>query len=261
MLILSVLATQAFAVDLTVAGGCPGKTQIAITAATPSSSVRVLSGTGPGADAIVIDGCSVTTGLAGATARALTTANAGGAKTLWPNVGAGACGMSVQVLDVATCTLSGVDQIALQGHAEGPDFTGDGWVQCNGYYDTAAGSEIPTAWAPDCQGGADNQIRMACGKDVASYRFIDVNKNPFRDGLVAYPEVGIIYNSNFALDANHIYATGNDPDIAVSWWQNGNGCSESSASVTMNNGCTWEASNCFGQNLTADRYLWLYTKP
>lgn len=256
-----VLAASAFAIDLDIAGGCPGKTLLSGTGATPSNSVRVLSGAAPGGDAIVVDGCSVTTGLAAPVARKLTTADAAGNANMSPSLGAGACGMWLQLLDVATCTLSGTEQIPLAGQSVGPDMTAEGWTQCQGYYDTATGTEIPAAWGAECTGPSDNLIRLVCGRDVGSYRYIDVSKNPFRDGLVAYPEVGLIFNANFPVAENQIYATGNHPHIGQSWWQNGNGCDESSLSTTVNNVCSWEASNCFGQGLTGDRYLWLYTKP
>jgi hypothetical protein len=258
---LVLIAATAFAIDIDVGGGCPGKTLISGTGATGLGGVRVISGSGPGGDAITTDGCAVTSGLAGPVARGLTTADALGNARLSPKLGAGACGMWLQLLDTTTCTLSGVMQIPLVGHSPGPDFSADGWVQCQGYYDTTSPNEIPAAWGADCTGPSDNQIRMVCGPNDASYRFIDVNKNPFRDGLVSYPEIGLIFDANFGITTNEIYATGNHPHIGVSWWQNGAGCGELQLNTTVNNVCSWEASNCFGQGLTGDRYLWLYTRP
>ncbi len=255
------ISAFALAIVLDVAGGCPGKTLLTVTSATPSADVRLLSGTTTGGDVIVVDGCTVTTGLASPVARKLAAADASGNLNMSPTLGAGACGMFMQALDVTTCTLSAASQIPLAGQSVGPDMTADGWTQCQGYYDTAGGVEIPTAWGADCAGPSDNEVRVVCGRDLSTYRYIDVSKNPFRDGLVAYPETGLIYNANFAYAENQIYATGNHPHVAVSWWQNGNGCSETSLNLTVNNGCTWEASNCFGQNLAGDRYLWIYTKP
>ena len=36
------------------------------------------------------------------------------------------------------------------------------------------------------------------------------------------------------------------------------GCGEGNAMLTMNNICPWDASDCFGQNLMGDRYLFVY---
>lgn len=260
-MIIVFAALTAQASDVDIAGGCPGKTLISGSGLSASSNVRVLSGSGVGGDVISTDGCVVTTGLAGPVARALATSDVFGNLQMGPRLGAGACGMYIQLLDVATCTLSDAESVPLAGQSEGPDFSAEGWTQCQGYYDTKTDGEIPKVWGGACEGVADNQVRVACGANTGSYRYIDVNKNPFRDGLVSYPEHGIIYNSNFALTNNDIYATGNDPHVAQSWWQTGDGCGESNLNLTVNNICTWEASNCFGQGLTGDRYLWIYVKP
>lgn len=145
----------------------------------------------------------------------------------------------------------------------GPDFSADGWHQCAGYYDTAGGpADIPLKWAPECREAADDQTKMVCGKSLFNYRWIDINHNPWRDGLPAYPTMGWIVGDNFGgAHANQIYANGNHPDVGVSWWGTGDGCNEFVGSTTMNNGCAWEAANCFGAGLTGDRYLWVYAKP
>ena len=149
----------------------------------------------------------------------------------------------------------------------GPDFSADGcWQQCEGYLDQPGGDEVPKEWGNDCVGTQFKKLRIACGASTNQYRFITVNKNVFKDGLNAYPEMGLIteakdQNKNDFVTQNQIYATGNHPHTGVSWWGNGNGCNEASLSVTINNGCSWEASNCFGQNLGGPRYLWVYVSP
>jgi hypothetical protein len=163
----------------------------------------------------------------------------------------------------------GIDQDCLGGDKacyigiEGPDFSADGYRQCAGYFDTAGGpSDIPAKWAPDCREADDNETRLVCGLDLTNYRWIDISQNPWRDKLPAYPTIGWITDDNFGhTHKNQIYATGNDPDVGQSWWGTGDGCSEFAANTTVNNFCSWEASNCFGAGLTGDRYLWVYARP
>ncbi len=139
----------------------------------------------------------------------------------------------------------------------GPSYSG--WTQCAGYYDRQNIDDIPkVGWADACTGQGFTRVRVACGSNTAP-RYIDVSRNVFETGLNSYPEVGLIYNGNFAYDPqNYIYSQGNHPNRDRSWWANGRGCSESSPSLTINNVCSWDASNCFGQNLTGPRYLFVY---
>ncbi len=143
------------------------------------------------------------------------------------------------------------------GGRVGPSYSG--WTQCAGYYDQAGTDDIPlVGWASSCNGHGFTNVRVACGSATAP-RYIDVSRNVFETGLNSYPEVGLIYNGNFAYDSrNYIYSQGNQPNQNRSWWANGNGCNESSPSLTINNSCSWEASNCFGQNLSGARYLFVY---
>ncbi len=157
------------------------------------------------------------------------------------------------------CTLTTPTVPGFSGEL-GPVF-GDGWLQCEGYYDKPGGDDVPKNWGDDCDGNAYSKTKMVCGASLGSYRFIDVNKNVFKDGLASYPEDGLIYNANYSGYENKIYADGNHPHNGSSWWGGGDGCSESSKNTTVNNSCSWEASNCFGQNLNGNRYLWLYVKP
>ncbi len=149
----------------------------------------------------------------------------------------------------------------------GPDFSNDGcWQQCEGYLDKLNSEDVPPTWGDDCTNPAYNKLRIVCGASLGQYRYITVNKNVFKDGLNAYPEVGLISEwkdqggNNFA-GGNDIYATSNHPHNGASWWVNGNGCDEAFPSTTINNSCQWEASNCFGQGLGGDRFLWVYVSP
>ena len=156
------------------------------------------------------------------------------------------------------CQVSG--QVPNFSGETGPAF-GDGWLQCAGYYDRPGGDDVPRAWGQPCALNNYNKLRVVCGSSRNSYRYIDVNKNVFRLGLSGYPETNLITDSNFTIQANQIYANGNQPNSGTSWWAGGNGCSESSRNLTVNNSCGWEASNCFGLNHNGNRYLWVYVKP
>lgn len=144
----------------------------------------------------------------------------------------------------------------------GPTFAG--WTQCEGYYDTRTAMEIPADWGADCIDAGFTKLRLACGASTSSYRYIDVSKNVFKDGLSAYPESGIITDARdqsgttFSV-TNAVWAKSNDPHKGASWWGGSQGCGETNNNLTVENRCTYEASNCFGQGLTsANRYLWVY---
>jgi hypothetical protein len=140
----------------------------------------------------------------------------------------------------------------------GPIFPG--WLQAAGYLDTSGGAdEIPTSWCPGCT-ASYTKLKLVCGPNFGTYRYIDVNKNVFALGLASNPETGLITGSNFALSLNQIWANGGNPSAGTSWWVTGDGCNESNPSLTVNNACTWEAGNCFGQGLSGDRYLWVYVQ-
>jgi hypothetical protein len=147
----------------------------------------------------------------------------------------------------------------------GPTFSG--WTQCEGYLDKASTEDLPTAWGNDCVGSSYNKVRLVCGASSSSYRYIDVKKNIFKSGLTAYSETGLITDfrnqsgTALTIPDNTIYAESNNPNLGRSWWQGGNGCGETNTNITFNNVCTWEASNCFGQGLAGDRYVWVYVAP
>ena len=92
-------------------------------------------------------------------------------------------------------------------------------------------------------------------------RYIDVSRNIFSTPLVSYPESNLIIGSSFTVGQNVIYASSMNPNSGTSWWGGGQGCDESQTNITINNGCNWDAANCFGQNLTGDRFLFVYVRP
>ena len=168
------------------------------------------------------------------------------------------------------CTNQCVNNGIIPGFngVRGPQF-GGGWRQCAGYFDQAGGDQVPLAWGQPCALNGLNQIKVVCGANLTNYRYLDVNKNVFRDRLNAYPERNLIVGSGAAVNGqsanfqgweNVIYAQGNNPNTARSWWGGGNGCGEGNTNLTINNSCSWEASNCFGQNINGSRYLWVYVK-
>ncbi len=141
----------------------------------------------------------------------------------------------------------------------GPVF--EGWIQCEGYLDKPGGDDIPKEWGNDCTAAQYNRMKMVCGSSLQSYRYLDINKNVFKDGLTAYSQTGLIYGANYSGYENIIYADGNHPHNSSSWWGGPSGCDENAKNTTVNNSCSWEASNCFGQGLAGNRYLWLYVAP
>jgi hypothetical protein len=149
----------------------------------------------------------------------------------------------------------------------GPDYSGSGYKQCIGYLSQANKIDIPTTgWANACEGSGMKTLRVACGANANSVRYIDVGRNVFMTGLNGYPENGLITASNFALTGgNVLYAdTNNQPNDGRSWWATGGGCSEADPGLTINNlvgPCAWRVNNCFGQNLAGDRYLYVYAHP
>ncbi len=148
----------------------------------------------------------------------------------------------------------------------GPEFDDGCWLQCGGYLDMPGGDDVPLFWGEGCTGSDYNRVRIACGADVNNYRVITVEKNVFKDLLNAYPETGLIseffdQDGTPYMTQNQIYAEGNNPNTGRSWWGNGSGCNENSLNTTINNVCSWEVSNCFGQGLNGNRYLWVYVAP
>lgn len=106
--------TSASAAPTLSAGGtCPGAVAIAVSGATPSGDVAIVSSSGPGAVTVPPGPCSGTTlhlSSAGIALQAVLAADAAGALSVTPTLGAGACTASVQVLDLSTCAVSNVVQ-------------------------------------------------------------------------------------------------------------------------------------------------------
>ena len=144
----------------------------------------------------------------------------------------------------------------------GPDFSNEGWSQCVGYFDQVNSDDIPNSgWANPCASSTYTRLRLACGASAGAVRYIDVSRNVFATPLVSYPETGLIYNRNYPASDNFIYASSNNPNTGTSWWDNGNGCDESSTNITINNSCNYDVANCFGQGLPGSRYLYVYVQP
>ncbi|MFT4628800.1 MAG: hypothetical protein ACI8PZ_007496 [Myxococcota bacterium] len=118
LLLASTVAYAGGGISLSGAGSCPGDVDITITGATPGGSIAYLFGLGAGADVIPAGPCAGTvTGLAGLRwgfARPEDT----GAVTWSPTLPDGVCSRSLQVLDVTTCTLSGVLDMSTLGGPE-----------------------------------------------------------------------------------------------------------------------------------------------
>ena len=97
---------------LAVEGRCPGPVSITGTGYTPGGSVAVLHGTGPGSTRIPAGPCAGTvSGLAGLRYLMSVPVDRSGEVSLMPTAPDGACGRSLQLLDLSTCLLSGVDTL------------------------------------------------------------------------------------------------------------------------------------------------------
>jgi hypothetical protein len=111
MLLFAVLAA-AHAQDLDIAGTCPGPVDVFASNLTPGGQVALLTGRGPGADVIPAGPCAGrNSDLGGITFRGLFSADANGELLLTPTLSGAVCGASVQMLDVATCSLTNLDAI------------------------------------------------------------------------------------------------------------------------------------------------------
>ena len=125
------------------------------------------------------------------------------------------------------------------------------------------------AWGNDCVDVDHNKVRLVCGEDEDSYRYIDVNKNPFRDDFDANPEYDRILaakdqdGADFAIDSNAVSATSMNPNLGASWWGGENGCSDlNMVYVSPGSGCGGglEVDSCFGQLPGQSRHFYVYAK-
>jgi len=108
-MLLFALLTAAQAQDVDVSGVCPGPVDVLGTNMTAGGQVALLTGRDLGNDVIPAGPCAGTASdLTGLTFRGLYSANGAGELLLTPTLAAGACGASVQMLDVSTCTVSTV---------------------------------------------------------------------------------------------------------------------------------------------------------
>ena len=113
LICLALPATALAAPTLALDGSCPGPTTIDLSGFTPGGNIAFLmSELGVGDDSIPAGPCAgTTTGLEGP--RWLNTlADADGAMTFYPSLPGGACTRHIQMLDVATCTLTGVGDLS-----------------------------------------------------------------------------------------------------------------------------------------------------
>lgn len=93
---------------LVKSGSCPGATTLTTSNGTPGGVVALAYGL-PGSFNIPVGGCAGTVlGLSGPTLAAFLNANGSGSASLSFNAPTGACGKSVQCLDLSTCDTSNV---------------------------------------------------------------------------------------------------------------------------------------------------------
>ena len=98
--------------DLTILGSCPGEMDIRAEGLTPGGAAAVIYGPGAGSSVIPGGPCAgVRSGLAGVRLLLVTSADGAGRMSMRPSVPPGACGLSLQVLDVDTCTLTDVETL------------------------------------------------------------------------------------------------------------------------------------------------------
>jgi hypothetical protein len=94
---------------LDVAGTCPGPANLFFERFTPGGTIALLKGTSAGTDLIPAGPCAGDpSGLNNLQLHALFTADPAGNFVLSPNLPLGACGRSIQALDLTTCEISPV---------------------------------------------------------------------------------------------------------------------------------------------------------
>ena len=157
---------------------------------------------------------------------------------------------------------------------EGP-VIGEGWRQCAGYLDRRDREDIPQEWGSACALEGMGKVRLYCGASALQSKFIEVNRNVFRDGLGAGINAGtpardLITRSSWGTGnnidmSNFIWADGrpSHPHAGKSHWgSDGSSCAWriERRLIVNGSGCSYEAADCFGQN-PDNRYLWVYVKP
>ena len=178
---LLILPSSALAVDLSLAGSCPGPMDIRITGATPGASVVVLTGSGPGSAPIPGGPCAgADSGLAGPLNwYGPLRADGGGNAGVSPSLPAPVCSLSAVAVDITTCDVSPVRPFAADLPAECTDYTElaeadrnvgweydyarcDSWIPADGQWFRfvgAAGTQMPE-YDPD---------EYACGTHAAGW--------------------------------------------------------------------------------------------
>ncbi len=157
---------------------------------------------------------------------------------------------------------------------EGP-IIGGGWRQCAGYLDRRDREDIPQEWGGGCALTGMEKVRLYCGSSASEHKFIEVERNVFREGLgqginQGTPVQNLITRSSWGTGRaigmpNLIYADGrpSHPHAGMSHWgSEGESCAWRIQRRLIVNGpgCSYEAADCFGQNVD-NRYLWVYVKP
>jgi hypothetical protein len=113
LLVLTLASTPAWAAPptLSIGGACPGVVTLSVTGGTPNERLAWVSSSGPGSVAIPSGVCAGTPlGLdgAGLQLHALRRNDAAGEQTITPSLTAAVCDEWVQVVDLASCTVSPV---------------------------------------------------------------------------------------------------------------------------------------------------------
>jgi hypothetical protein len=111
LLLATLASTPAWAVPptLSIGGACPGPVTFTVTGGTPNQQLSWVSSSGPGSATIPSGACAGTPlGLSGAgiQLRALRRNNAAGGQSLTPTLPAAVCNQWIQVVDMASCTVS-----------------------------------------------------------------------------------------------------------------------------------------------------------
>lgn len=107
------LPGSASAVELAVSGECPGPVSLEVNDLSPGGEWAIMTGTGAGSDPVAAGPCAgVDSGLDGMSVRMpLRVDDGSGTAVLSPTLPSEACGRSLGIIDMSTCTVSSVQQI------------------------------------------------------------------------------------------------------------------------------------------------------
>ena len=156
---------------------------------------------------------------------------------------------------------------------KGPDYSADGWFQCEGYKDQINSDDVPnTNWGVHCAKSQWSKVRIACGPPPGDpsapwyvIRYIDLNQNVFLPVLKGGVGYGMIINdSGFTADQEADIYQNNLLKVVISSGDSSSysldhssayviqqyGADESNPSLIINNtGSVWDVANCFGLGL------------